>query len=71
MLFRDDKCGRKVTDAAFHAELNCHDVVKTIPPKVGLKIREAVTSLYETLDVSPRASHFVIRAACQSLVQHH
>ena len=45
--------------------------VQTLPLGAGLRIGESVASFYETLEVSPRASDFVIRAAYRCLVQHH
>ena len=42
-----------------------------LPPEVGLRTGEPVTTFYETLEVSPRASNSVIRAAYRCLAQHH
>ena len=45
--------------------------VQSFPPELGLRIGEYVASFYETLEVSPRASNLVIRAAYRCLAQHH
>lgn len=46
-------------------------LVQILPLGVRLRIGEPVASFYETLEVSPRASSFVIRAAYRCLAQHH
>lgn len=46
-------------------------LVQTPPLGAGLRIGEPVASFYETLEVSPRASSLVIRAAYRCPVQHH
>lgn len=71
MLQLDRMYGRNVTDAVCNKEPNFNGLVKTSSPKVGPTAGEPVTCLYETLEVSPRASNFVIRAAYQTLVQQH
>lgn len=46
-------------------------LVQPLPLEARLKFGEPVASFYETLEVSPRASSCVIRAAYRCLVQHH
>ena len=46
-------------------------LVQSLPMGAGLRIGVPVASFYETLEVSPRASNFVIRAAYRCLAQHH
>lgn len=46
-------------------------LVHILPPGVELRIGEPVATFYETLEVSPRASSLVIRAAYRCLAQHH
>lgn len=46
-------------------------LVQMRPPEVGLRAGDPVKTFYETLEVSPRASDFVIRAAYRCLAHHH